>query len=59
VEEDHVLEPARVEYVRDAVTDAFVQTVHPGMDERGALVIDQELAELKLSIWKLNVVQIL
>jgi hypothetical protein len=54
VEEDHVLELAGIEYLRDPVTDALVQPVHARVDERGALVVDQELIELKLRVGKLK-----
>jgi hypothetical protein len=48
------LELAGIEQFRDPVTDPLVQPVHPGVDERGALVIDHELVELKPGVRKLN-----
>jgi hypothetical protein len=54
VEEDHVLEPAGIEDFGDPPTYVLVQPVHAGVDERGALVVDEELIELKLGVRKLD-----
>jgi hypothetical protein len=35
-------------------TYVLVQPVHAGVDERGALVVDEELIELKLGVRKLD-----
>ena len=52
VAEDHVLELARIEHLRNGVTNVLVEPVHPCVDEGGALVVDQELVELKIGVWK-------
>ena len=47
VQQEHVLELARVDHRRDRVADVVVHRVHPRVDKRRTLVVDQELVELK------------
>src|SRR5579884_142040 len=54
VQEDHILELAGIEHLRDALADTLVHPVHPRVDESRALIVDQDLVELKLRVWKLD-----
>jgi hypothetical protein len=48
VQQDHVFELAGVQHLGDGLADVVVHRVHAGMDERRALVVDQELVELEV-----------
>jgi hypothetical protein len=48
VQQDHIRKPPRVQHLSDGAADVVVHRVHPGVDERRALVVDQELVELEV-----------
>ena len=54
VEQDDVLELAGIEHLRHRVADVLVELVHPGVDERRPLVVDQELVELERRVRQLD-----